>query len=219
MEHNYNIVATGSSGNCIIIDNFIALDMGVPFKKVLPYYKKLKLVFISHCHIDHLCKKTIKKLAFERPTLKFCVGKYLVQILIDLGVKPNNIFVLDYPNVYDLGAIKIQCFKLYHDVPNQAFLITFKKDNYSVFYAVDTNSLEGITAKYCDLYLIEGNYDEEEMKNRIDYKMLNGGYLHELRTLNTHLSKGKAFDFLLENMGDNSQYEIIHQHIDKIERL
>lgn len=48
MEHNYNIVATGSSGNFIIIDDFIALDMGVPFKKVLPYYKKLKLVFISH---------------------------------------------------------------------------------------------------------------------------------------------------------------------------
>lgn len=48
MEHNYNIIATGSSGNCIIIDNVISFDMGIPFNKVIPYYKKLKLVFISH---------------------------------------------------------------------------------------------------------------------------------------------------------------------------
>lgn len=45
--------------------------------------------------------------------------------------------------------------------------------------------------------------------------MINGGYIHEFRTLNTHLSKGKAFDFLVENMGDNSEYELIHQHKDK----
>lgn len=79
----------------------------------------------------------------------------MVQTLVDLGVKPKNIFVLDYPNIYDLGFIKVQCFKLYHDVPNQAFLLTFKKDNYTIFYAIDTSSLKGITAKNCNLYLIE----------------------------------------------------------------
>lgn len=53
------------------------------------------------------------------------------------------------------------------------------------------------------------------MEERINYKMLNGIFVNELRTINTHLSKGKAFDFLLENMGDNSKYEIIHQHVER----
>ena len=42
---NYNILASGSTGNCTIVDNFIAIDMGIPFRQLKPYYKKLKIVF------------------------------------------------------------------------------------------------------------------------------------------------------------------------------
>jgi hypothetical protein len=47
---NCNILKTGSDGNCIIINEFIALDMGVPFKLVEPHMKKLALVFLTHVH-------------------------------------------------------------------------------------------------------------------------------------------------------------------------
>lgn len=71
----YNIINSGSDGNCILINDGILLDCGISFKKIEPYYKKLKLVFISHIHHDHLLPSTIKKLAFERPTLRFCVRR------------------------------------------------------------------------------------------------------------------------------------------------
>ena len=71
----YKIISTGSSGNCILLNNTILLDCGVSFKKIEPYYKKLKLVFISHIHNDHFLPSTIKKLAYERPALRFCVRR------------------------------------------------------------------------------------------------------------------------------------------------
>ena len=39
-----------------------------PFKKLNEYYKQLKIVLLTHIHQDHFNKKTISKLAIERPT-------------------------------------------------------------------------------------------------------------------------------------------------------
>lgn len=47
---DYEIVATGSSGNCVIINNIIAIDAGVPFKALKPFYKDLKIVLLTHIH-------------------------------------------------------------------------------------------------------------------------------------------------------------------------
>lgn len=44
----YNIIASGSSGNCIIVEDFLALDMGISYKKIQKYLKQIKLIFISH---------------------------------------------------------------------------------------------------------------------------------------------------------------------------
>ncbi|HNX82188.1 MAG TPA: hypothetical protein PKL77_08600 [Candidatus Omnitrophota bacterium] len=47
----YNIIATGSSGNCVIIEDIIAIDMGVSFKAIDAYYKNLRLVLLTHAHL------------------------------------------------------------------------------------------------------------------------------------------------------------------------
>lgn len=59
---NYNILASSSKGNCTIINDFIAIDMGIPFSQLKPYYKKLKIIFITHKHSDHFNKSTVKEL-------------------------------------------------------------------------------------------------------------------------------------------------------------
>lgn len=46
----YNVLASSSKANCIIVENVLALDMGVSYAKVKPYLKDIKLIFISHCH-------------------------------------------------------------------------------------------------------------------------------------------------------------------------
>ena len=33
---DYKVLQTGSSGNCVIVNNIIALDMGIPYKKIFP---------------------------------------------------------------------------------------------------------------------------------------------------------------------------------------
>lgn len=46
----YEIVSSSSKGNCIIVNEYLALDMGVSYKKIEPYLNKIKIVFISHEH-------------------------------------------------------------------------------------------------------------------------------------------------------------------------
>ena len=86
-------------------------------------------------------------------------------------------------------------------------------------YITDTNTVEGIVAKNYDLYLIEGNYDEEEIKQRIKEKEEQGAFINEYRTMNSHLSVQQATNWLMKNMGDNSSYEFIHQHKDKRKKV
>lgn len=90
----YNIINSGSDGNCIVLNDEILLDCGVSFKKLEPYYKQIKLVCISHEHTDHLLPSTIKRLAFERPTIRFCVGEFLVDKLLSCGVRKESIDII-----------------------------------------------------------------------------------------------------------------------------
>ena len=149
----YNIVQTGSKGNCVIINNFIAIDMGVSFSKIKPYYKDLKIVFISHSHKDHLLPKTIKKLAELRPTLKFVVADYLAQNLYDIGVNKKNIIILQTDKWYDFNAFKCKLTPTVHDVPNVAIHLSINGEK--LLYATDTATLDCIQAKNYNYYLVE----------------------------------------------------------------
>ncbi|MFA5407984.1 MAG: MBL fold metallo-hydrolase, partial [Bacilli bacterium] len=68
---NYNIIATGSRGNAVVIEEDILIDCGVSFRKLKDYYKQFKIVLLTHIHADHFNKTTIKTLAKERPALRF----------------------------------------------------------------------------------------------------------------------------------------------------
>lgn len=46
----YKILASCSNGNCTILRKIVAIDMGVSFKKIEEYYKKLKIVLLTHIH-------------------------------------------------------------------------------------------------------------------------------------------------------------------------
>lgn len=82
-------------------------------------------------------------------------------------------------------------------------------------YMTDTVTLEGITAKNYDLYLVEANYITEELEERIRSKEAAGEYVYEYRVKNVHLSKEKCDEWLLENVGEKSEAIYIHQHKEK----
>lgn len=158
-------------------------------------------------------RATIKRLAAERPTLRFACCKWLVPILVKCEVAEQNIDVLEIGKIYDYRAFKVSPIKLYHDVENCGYRLFF--GDKKAIYATDTQHLNGITAKDYDLYMIEANYTEEDLQRRIEAKKATGEFSYEQNCALRHLSHEQASQFLLENMREDSEYVFLHGHIDK----
>lgn len=209
----YKVINSGSDGNATIIENIILIDCGVSFKKIENYFKKLKIVLLTHSHKDHLNSSTIKKLAIERPTLRFACCSWLVEELVKIGVKKKNIDVLKIGTKYDYGIFKVVPIKAYHDVPNCGYRLFINSKK--IIYITDTNTLEGISAKGYDLYLIEGNYEESEIKKKIAEKQEKNEFIYEYRVEKTHLSKEQCNRFFIENAKETSVLIYMHEHKEK----
>lgn len=207
----YKILSSSSAGNCIIFNKYMAIDMGVTFNKVKPYLKDLKVILLTHVHFDHFNKTCIKKIGYEKPTIKFICGEWLVEDLVKLGVLKKNIFIVKHEKTYDFGAFRLIALETYHDVRNMSYMIDFKP--ITIYYATDTCKLDYYDClKKLDYYFVEKNYDEEEINKRIEEKTLNGEYIYETRVKNSHLSNEETNKFLEEMMGENSKFIYCHQH-------
>lgn len=206
----YDVIGTGSSGNAVVLNGSVLIDCGVPFKAIKDVAGNLKAVLMTHCHTDHLKPSTVRKLAGLRPDLRFCCCAWLVFDLIDCGVPARNISVVEIGKKYEFDGFSVSPVLLYHNVPNCGYRIYM--DGERAFYATDTAHLDGITAKGYDLYLIESNYGEEEIKERIRAKLENHEYCYEWNVPDRHLSFEQANEFLLANMGENSGYIFLHEH-------
>lgn len=207
---DYQIIGTGSKGNCIILDKQIMLDCGVSYKELEPYLKDIKAIFISHIHKDHLLPSTIKKISFNYPLIKFITGsKPVIAKLSKCGVKNNNILYLKTNRIYDLRLFQCEVIKLVHDTLNYGLKLKYKGQK--IIYIIDTANVDGIEAKNYDLYLIEANYKEDVLEQHKKQKDSNFEYDYMYRVKDTHLSYEQAISFLTQNMGNNSRYELLHQ--------
>ncbi len=213
---DFEIIASGSAGNAVIINREILIDCGVPFKALEPYYRDLKIVLLTHIHSDHFNPATIKRLAELRPTLLFFCCDWLLSDLARILDYDKQIVVSEFDKILKLFPYGrgykyiVKPFPLVHDVPNCGWKIFTLRGK--IIYATDTNSLDGISAPNYDLYLIEANYEDEEIRQRIKEKAANGEYVFERRVLQTHLSKAKADDFIYSNIGANGKFVYMHQH-------
>lgn len=212
----YNIISTGSKGNAVVINKCIMIDCGVPFKALKDVYRSLGLVLLTHRHVDHFNWRTIKMLAQERPMLRFGCPEWLAASLLDL-VCPKQIDIYDMSKGVTYDFIEIKPVPLIHNVPNCGYKIKISGE--MLFYATDTNSLDGIEIPCYDLYMIEANYNEAEITERIRLKQEAGEYCHEWDVLKNHLSKEKADDWLYRNMGASSQYVYLHSHREDVVSL
>jgi L-ascorbate metabolism protein UlaG (beta-lactamase superfamily) len=199
------VIASGSTGNCELYFSSIAVDMGISYSKIKPYKMFIQLVLFSHEHSDHFNIKTIKKLAQERPTLRFGCGAWMLPLLD--GIK--NVDVYELNKWYDYGAFKVCIGKSYHDVDNCFFRI--EKNGYKIFRATDSAHLENIEAKDYDLYAIEHNYDEDTVYQIIERQESQGKFAHQKRSINSHLSEQQARDFIFKNRKKTSEVIRLHE--------
>lgn len=201
----YNVLSSSSKGNCVVYLDSIAVDMGISYQMIKPYEKALQIVLLTHIHGDHFNLSTIKKLAFERPALRFACGAFLKEHLTGI----RNVDVLESGKVYNYGSFKISPLTLFHDVPNFGYRI-FQNET-KIIHCTDTAHLEGITAKNYSLYAIELNHDIESLEKRIEYKKAKGEFCYEIGAANSHLSDKQAKDFIFKNRGEHSQVLRLHE--------
>lgn len=214
----FNVIATGSTGNAVVINDSILIDCGVPYKALEPVKKGLKLVLLTHVHSDHFKPRTVRALHKARPTLRWGCCEWMVGSLLEAGVDRRVIDVFgtgDTLCYWRLCAVTPQL--LVHDVPNCGWRITMfdgEKDQ-NLFYATDTATLDGVEALSYDLYLIEANHTREELEARAKAKLEAGQYAYEYRAAANHLSQEQALDWLYQQMGPHSRYVFLHAHQDK----
>ena len=148
----YEIIGSSSKGNCIVVEDKLMLDVGVAYSKIKKYLSNIKLIFISHAHLDHLLPSTIRKIAYNYPIIKFLTGsEVVVQKLIENGVNKKNIYILNPCKLFDLGILKLKLDLLVHDTPN--YTLHFNINKKRGVYIVDTASVDNIDAARCFLIL------------------------------------------------------------------
>ena len=146
----------------------------------------------------------------DRPTVRFAACSWLLTDLINAGIPAKNIDLLQCGKFYDYGAFQVIPVQLTHNVPNCGYKLFFAGGK--AFYATDTNNLNGITAKGYDLYLIECNYEDQEIHERIKEKEINGEFAYEKRVIYNHLSKLKCDAWIYSYADELSEYFYLHQH-------
>lgn len=213
----YEIIQSGSDGNCTIVDGQIAIDMGVPFYKIEHFVNDLRLVLLTHAHGDHFRKPTVKKLAKMRPTLKWACRDWMAQPLRNSGVDPRNIILVNpdkwvQPTEYGCPVTSwIAAFDTAHDTLNCGWRI-WRDHHDCIFYATDLATLDGIQAKAYTVYLLEANYRESELEQRREAKLEAGEFSYETRAETTHLSWEQTTAWLQENMAPWSTWVPMHEH-------
>ncbi len=200
-------IASGSNGNCYYVGNqneAVLVDAGISCKQIIQRMKdrnlnpfKVKSVFISHEHSDHISGARVFGNRMQVPvylTAKTYYGAYK-------NMRP------DYPRFFsagetiEIGGFEIHTFLKNHDASEPcSFRIQYNGKSVGVFTDIG-EPCENVTShlQKCDGLFLETNYDE---------KMLwEGSYPYFLKQRVAsnvgHLSNKQAFDLLNNHAGEN----------------
>lgn len=201
----YNIISTGSHGNCIIYHKSIMVDIGVSYSMIKPYLYDIQIVVTTHAHLDHININTLKRLAFERPSLRIFCGEWMLPYMT--GFK--NVDVCEIGKVYDYGSFKLSPIKAFHDIPNIG--VRIYKDGIKYLHITDTSTLSGISAPNYDGYFIESNYSADTIWDEIREQEEKGLFSYKRGAMNSHLSDDQANDFFYKNKGEHSVMVRLHE--------
>lgn len=211
-----NVIASGSKGNAVVVRGDILIDCGVPYGALKEVQNDLHLVLLTHIHGDHFHPGTIAKLAYMRPALRWACPVWLEKHLVSIGVRPESIDVCDGEEWLLYNSAAVRCETIPHDVPNCAWHIyssEMRSDLEKVFYATDCASLDAVHAPAYDLYMVEANYETEELEQRQARKIAAGEFSYEARAAAAHLSREQAEEWIeREAAPGKSQVIYLHKH-------
>ncbi|KAA3437700.1 MBL fold metallo-hydrolase [Rufibacter hautae] len=191
-------LASGSNGNCYYIGNeqeAVLVDAGIScretegrMKRLGLSMEKIKAIFISHEHSDHI--KGLPVLA----------KKYQIPVYITPATLQNLRFGLDYRLVnsfqayegVQIGDLTVTGFPKFHDAADpHSFIISGNGINVGVFTDIGTPCDHVIRQfQLCHAAFLESNYDEQMLeRGRYPYHLKarirgNHGHLSNRQALN-----------------------------------
>jgi phosphoribosyl 1,2-cyclic phosphodiesterase len=211
-------IASGSNGNCYYVGNekeAILVDAGISCRKIESRLKRLELsihkikaVFISHEHSDHISG------------LRVLSKKYELPIYITRGTLQNAKMDPDHPLVrtfssyesINVGELKVTGFPKKHNAWDpHSFIIESAKVCVGVFTDIGT-PCEHVIKNFnkCHAIFLEANYDTD--------MLLNGNYPYHLkRHISSdigHLSNEQALE-LFRKHKSNFMTHIFLSHLSK----
>lgn len=189
---------SGSNGNCYYVGNnteAILVDVGISCREVEKRMKRLglilekvKAVFISHEHSDHIkgLPGLIKKYQFP---------VYITSATLTngrLAFESHLLKVFKAHQPVNIGEISVTAFPKFHDaIDPYSFIVSHQKICVGVFTDIGTPCENLIKYfKQCHAAFLEANYDEEMLDK--------GGYpiylKNRIRGGKGHLSNKQAFE-------------------------
>lgn len=209
----YASINSGSNGNCYYVGsehNGILVDVGIPCREVEKRMqrirldiKKIRAVFVSHEHIDH-----VRGLATFAS--KYQVPVYLTQgtyhKMSDDLKKVTYRFILD-ENPIIIEDLLVHPFKKIHDAAAPvSFVVDYRKTKVGVITDIG-HACENVKEQFskCHAAFLEANYDRD--------MLLNGRYPAHLKERimggEGHISNDQALDLFLNHRGKNLSHLIL----------
>ena len=220
---------SGSNGNCYYIGNdkeAILVDAGIScretekrMKRLGLQMEKVKAIFISHEHGDHIAGIVVLARKFQLPV-------YITTLTVTNGRLPlekTSIISFEAHKPVLIGGLSVTAFPKFHDASDpHSFMVSCKGVNVGIFTDI------GIVCKQvihyfqqCHAAFLEANYDEAMLENgSYPYhlkKRISGGMGHLSNTQALELFKTYRPSFmshlLLSHLSKNNNDPLLVQSL------
>ncbi|RZL38474.1 MAG: MBL fold metallo-hydrolase [Pedobacter sp.] len=214
----FSSLNSGSNGNCYYIGNeneAVLIDVGISCKELEKRMyrsgldiKKVKAIFISHEHSDHIKGLSVFSRKHNLPV--YITTNTLINS--KLALDSNNIFSFSHLETIRIGNLKILGFSKHHDAADPfSFTIEFNDTKVGVFTDIGAVCDRLITQfRGCHAAFLEANYDIEMLEN--------GSYPYYLkrriRSGKGHLSNTEALDLFVKHKPDYMSHLLL-SHLSK----
>jgi phosphoribosyl 1,2-cyclic phosphodiesterase len=211
-------IASGSNGNCYYVGTSheaILVDAGVSCREIERRMKRLglsmlkvKALFISHEHSDHVCGVTVLARKYNLPV-------YISESTLRNGSRYiSNVTAVHFKHLdlVTIGSLTITPFLKWHDAA-EPFSFTIESNGVKVGVFTDiglpcSNVIEQF--KSCHAAFLEANYDED--------MLMNGNYPYHLKRRISgergHLSNTQALE-LFRKYRPSYMTHLILSHLSK----
>ena len=200
MSLNYEIISTGSKGNCVVIQD-VMIDCGVPFSKIKDHLYDVKYLLLTHIHSDHVKPNTLQSIKKLFPKIQI-IGNHEVHQLYGVDKIANAGFPIE------TDGYVFTPFECEHDVLTYGF--TWEIEDLSIIYATDTSSMENAPNIEYDYLFIESNHCEKKVEMILNQRETYGydAYSGAKRHLSTQ--QAKTF-YYTHRRNRDSQFIELHQ--------